>query len=250
MFGKILVAATAALASCGVAQAADIARPVYQAPPVVVAYNWSGFYIGGNLGYGWGNQNGSALGLEASEGIDGWFAGGQIGWNWQAPGSPWVWGFEVDSQFGNIGIDRLFATRGNNAIGVWSSLDYFGTARLRLGYAWDRVMFYGTGGLAWGTNEIGGSLLVNGTTFNNAGTSNSHVGWTLGAGFEWALIDNWTAKVEYLYLNLGNENYFPNTIAGLGFDADLDVHTVKVGLNYRFGHGKYPVATAPVVSKY
>jgi outer membrane immunogenic protein len=245
MFKKLLLAASVSLATCAVAQAADIARPVYKAPPVVVAYNWSGFYIGGNVGYGWGNVDGSAFGLSASADVDGWFGGGQIGWNWQAPGSPWVWGVEVDSQFADISNNLIFGQAGNNAIGVWSSLDYFGTARLRLGYAWDRVMFYGTGGLAWGTNEIGGSLLVNGVTFNNGGSSNTHIGWTVGAGFEWALMDNWTAKVEYLYLALGNENYFPNTLAGLGFDADLDVHTVKVGLNYRFGYGK-----TPVVAKY
>ena len=76
--------------------------------------------------------------------------------------------------------------------------------------------------------------------------SNTHVGWTVGGGVEWALIDNWTAKVEYLYVKLDNETYFANTCGnGLGFDADLDVHTVKVGLNYRFGYGK-----APVVAKY
>jgi outer membrane immunogenic protein len=240
-----VAAAGIALGAVQTASAADIARPVYKAAPVIAAYNWSGFYIGGNVGYGWGDLNGSAFGLEGSGDIDGWFAGGQIGWNWQAPGSPWVWGVEVDSQWAGIGNDLIASTlNGPAAFSVWSSLDYFGTARLRLGYAWDRVMFYGTGGLAWGNNEIGGSLRLGGATA--AGTfSNSHVGWTVGAGFEWALVDNWTAKVEYLFIDLDNENYFSNAFNGLGFDANLDVHTVKVGLNYRFGYSK-----APVVAKY
>lgn len=238
MLRKLLFVAAAAVASSVTAHAADIARPVYKAAPVVAAYNWSGFYIGANVGYGWGDLSATAFGLEASASTDGWFGGGQIGWNWQAPGSPWVWGVEVDSQFSDIGNNLIEATNGGNAISVWTSLDYFGTARLRLGYAWDRVMFYGTGGLAWGTNEIGGSVRTGGTVFSSE-TSNTHIGWTAGAGIEWALVDNWTAKVEYLYIDLGDENYFSNTVNGL--DANLDVHTVKVGLNYRFGYGKNPV---------
>jgi outer membrane immunogenic protein len=252
MFRKILVAATAALASCGVAQAADMARPVYQAPaPVVMAYNWSGFYVGGNIGYGWGDLNATAWGTEASASLDGWFFGGQMGWNWQAAGTPWVWGFEVDSQWSNIGKDVTLTgpAIGNAVATAFTDLDYFGTARLRLGYAWDRAMTYVTGGIAWGSNSIGVNAAVNNLT-GSVDSSNSHVGWTIGAGIEWALADNWSAKVEYLYIDLGNENYFPNTFNGQGFDANLDIHTVKVGLNYRFGYSKYPVATAPVVSKY
>lgn len=240
MLRKFVFAAAFAVASGATANAADIAKPVYKAAPVIAAYNWSGFYIGGNVGYGWGDLNATGFGLDASSGTDGWFGGGQIGWNWQAPGSQWVWGVEVDSQFAAIDNNLIAATNGGNGVSVWTSLDYFGTARMRLGYAWDRVMFYGTGGLAWGTNEIGGSVRIGGTTFS-AETSNTHIGWTAGAGFEWAVADNWTAKVEYLYVDLGDENYFPNALGGGGFDANLDVHTVKLGLNYRFGYGKNPV---------
>ena len=164
---------------------------------------------------------------------------GQIGWNWQAPGSPWVWGVEVDSQWADI--SESFNWLGGGAVGnLETKMNYFGTARGRIGYAWDRVMVYGTGGLAWGKNEVSGSLIGGG--FNLAGSSsNTHVGWTVGGGFEWALLDNWSAKVEYLYLDLGNEDYFSGTAAG-GFDADVTAHTVKVGLNYRFGYSKAPVA--------
>lgn len=239
----------AAVAAAGIAlsavsaQAADIPRPVYKAAPVVMAYNWTGFYIGANVGYGSGDLNATAFGFGVSEGIDGWFGGGQIGWNYQAVGSPWVWGVEVDSQWANIGKD-ITVVSGNTVATASTDLDYFGTARLRLGYAWDRVMLYGTGGLAWGSNSIGFGVAVPGLAAA-VDSSNTHVGWTVGGGLEWALLDNWTAKVEYLYVKLDNENYFSNAAGGLGFDADLDIHTVKFGINYRFGYSK-----APVVAKY
>jgi outer membrane immunogenic protein len=97
------VAAAGLALSAFSAQAADIPRPVYKAAPVVMAYNWSGFYIGGNVGYGWGKGDFDNLGTAASTwNQDGVFAGGQIGWNWQGAGSPWVWGVEVDSQWANM----------------------------------------------------------------------------------------------------------------------------------------------------
>ncbi|MFZ5691219.1 MAG: outer membrane protein [Pseudomonadota bacterium] len=239
-----VAAAGLALGAVQSASAADIARPVYKAAPVVTAYNWSGFYIGGNVGYGWGETDTNNLfGFgPATAKQDGFFGGGQIGWNWQAPGSNWVWGVEVDSQWANMKDSATVAGGGIVANG-FSELNYFGTARLRLGYAWDRAMFYGTGGVAWGTNEIGASVAF-GPWPAGSSSSNTHVGWTVGAGVEWALLDNWSAKVEYLYLDLGNQDYFGGPAAG-GFDADVTAHTVKVGLNYRFGYSK-----SPVVAKY
>ena len=101
-----------------------------------------------------------------------------------------------------------------------------------------------TGGLAWGTNEVGASITAPGL-LRSGTASDTHVGWTVGAGVEWALLDNWTAKVEYLYLDLGNATYLGGSSAPGGFDVDLTAHTVKVGLNYRFGYSK-----APVVARY
>jgi outer membrane immunogenic protein len=237
----VVAAAGLALGAVQSASAADIARPVYKAAPVIVAYNWTGFYAGIHGGYGWGDVNSNLLGFGSSN-QDGWFGGLQLGYNWQAPGSPWVFGLEIDSAWGDIKRD---ATAGGPGIvaNAFSKIDYFGTARGRIGYAFDRAMFYTTGGLAWANNEIGGSVAVPGF-FAGASSSNTHVGWTLGAGLEWALANNWTAKIEYLYLDLGSENYFGGPGAG-GFDADLQVHTLKLGLNYRFDWGK-----APVMAKY
>lgn len=237
----LLTAAGLGLGLAQTASAADMAaRPVYKAPIVVPAYNWSGFYIGGNVGYGWGDVNLTAFGMGGSASVDGWFAGGQIGYNWQGAGSPWVFGIEVDSQWANVTKDVTVAGPGVVA-NAFSTLDYFGTLRGRVGYAFDRAMIYGTGGLAWGSNEIGVGVAV-GPFLAGVSQSNTHVGWTIGGGVEWALLDNWTAKVEYLYVDLGNKNYLSGIAGpGLGFDGNLDVHTVKVGLNYRFGYGKGPV---------
>ena len=235
----LVAAAGLGLGLVQTASAADIARPVYKAQPapMLVGYNWSGFYVGIHGGYGWGDINSGTLG--GSSDIDGWFGGGQIGWNWQGAGSPWVFGVEVDSAFANIENDTTI-TSGGVVANAFSELDYFGTARLRLGYAFDRAMIYATGGLAWGHNEIGVS--VAGPSFAAGATSsNTHVGYAVGGGVEWALAPNWSAKIEYLYLDLGSEQYFGGVGNG-GFDADLQAHTVKVGLNYRFDWGKGPIA--------
>jgi outer membrane immunogenic protein len=232
----VLAAAGLALGVVQTASAADIARPVYKAPPpVMVGYNWTGFYAGIHGGYGWGDIGGTT-------GQDGWFGGGQIGWNWQGAGSPWVFGVEVDSAWANLKDD---VTAAGTVFGVpvvanaFSELNYFGTARMRLGYAFDRAMIYATGGLAWGRNEIGWSAVTPAVVVGQT-ISNTHVGYAVGGGMEWALMDNWTAKVEYLYLDLGSKTYDFGPAIGI-FDADVSAHTVKVGLNYRFGYGKGPV---------
>ena len=243
MFKKLAITAAAAFVSCTIAQAADMPKPVYRAPPpvVVAAYNWSGFYIGGNVGYGTGDVSANGWGEGLSKSFNGWFAGGQLGWNWQAVGSPWVWGFEADWQGADFESDFTLANGFVNGSG-FSRLNWFATARGRVGYAWDRVMFYTTGGFAWAENEIGISGLVETKSF-------THTGWTIGAGLEWALVNNWTVKLEYLFLDFGSKEYFPNTINGLnindlGFNADADIHTIKLGLNYRFGYGKDPYVAA------
>ena len=231
-----IVAAGLVLGTAQVASAADMGRPVYKAAPapVMMGYNWSGFYAGVHGGYAWGEQDNvlTALGVGGNLKQDGWFGGGQIGWNYQGAGSPWVFGVEVDSAWANIESSINFG----GGVTATSEMDYFGTARLRFGYAADRVLWYATGGLAWGHNDM--TLAVAG--LGSATSGNTHIGYAVGGGVEWALVDNWTAKVEYLYLDLGSENYFGGPAAG-GFDSDLTAHTVKVGLNYRFGYGKGPV---------
>jgi outer membrane immunogenic protein len=225
-FVNALLSATALVAATQFAAAADLRPRTYApAPAMVSAFNWTGFYAGVHGGFGSGNvDDGGSLD------VDGWFGGGQIGYNWQAPGSPWVLGLEVDSAFAGIDGSES-ATAGGLTATVSSEINYFGTARVRAGYAINNVLVYGTGGLAWANNEVKLTLAGGGASASIS-DEQMHVGYAVGGGLEWAFAPQWSAKVEYLYLGLGSQTYFGN-IAG-GFDADLNAHTVKVGLNYRF----------------
>jgi outer membrane immunogenic protein len=208
--------ALAALAIAAPASAADVPMrgPVYKAAPVSL-FNWTGFYIGGNAGYGWGDSDNLAP--------SGWSGGGQVGYNWQyAPN--WVFGLEADLSGSNLSD--------SNAAGaplVNSKVNYFGTARARLGYTVDRVMVYGTGGLAWAHNRVNDGLVQDDQT---------QVGWTAGAGVEYAFSPNWSTKLEWLYADYGNKTYALTTPTRV----DLTDNSVKLGLNYRFG--------GPVYSRY
>lgn len=184
------------------APAAPVKAPLVSAP----VFSWTGFYIGGNVGYAWGS------GTDAIDGVDpkGWLAGGQIGYNYQFQNNVLV-GLEADIQGGDVN---------GGTFGFDSKLDYLGTVRARLGYAFDRVLPYVTGGLAYGRNTI--------TDFG-IDSSNTHVGWTAGAGIEYALTNNWTARAEYLYTDLGSKTY-----DNIGTDAGFTSSTARLGINYKF----------------
>jgi outer membrane immunogenic protein len=210
MIRKLLLSAVGALALLGTANAADmpVKRPVYKAVPAPV-FNWTGFYIGGHIGYGWGSADIDGFPADPA----GIFGGAQIGYNWQAPGSRWVFGIEADISASDINDTIVGPTT--------TTLDYFGTVRARLGYAQDRALFYITGGFAYGSNSV---TAVVGTA------DEFHTGWAAGAGLEWAFSQRWSAKVEYLYVDLGREFYN----IGAGGIVSLDFHTVKFGVNYRW----------------
>lgn len=159
--------------------------------------SWNGFYVGANTGYGWGTS-----GPYSPSGI-------QAGYNWQFPGSGFVAGLEGGLDFTNIS-DGAY------------SVNYLGLIRARLGFAFDRFMLFGTLGYAFGQGQ-----------YEVAGLSNdqTHGGWTIGAGGEFALDRNWSARAEYLYVDLGSSTY--NSLAGpasLGFDGNI----IRGGVNYRF----------------
>jgi len=141
--------------------------------------------------------------------------------------------------------DGRFVTPKGSAWDIKTSLDVFGTVRARLGYAFDRVMIYGTGGLAWGI--VDAQQATNFLSPPDVGGRTSgdvnHIGWTAGAGIEWAVAPNWTIKGDYLYVDLGEENYALDGTTKPGgtvpytetFATDLSFHTVRVGVNYKFG---------------
>ncbi|MBX6425867.1 MAG: porin family protein [Variibacter sp.] len=212
----------------GSAGAADLAvkaptPPAYVAP----AFSWTGFYLGAHAGYGWGTGRGTVLGFDiGSAAINGGFGGGQIGYNWQTGG--FVLGIEADISGGDIGREDDFLLLGGVGT-IRSRIDVFGTVRGRIGVAWDRLLLYATGGFAWARDKI---------DFTFAGVrisdDQTHAGWTIGAGLEYAFAPNWSAKLEYLYADFERRNYFASLIAG-GIDLDARVHTVKFGINYHFG---------------
>ena len=167
-------------------------------------FNWTGFYVGVHGGYGWGSAAGSNP--------DGFVGGAQVGYNYQAAPNG-VLGLEADISATSID--------GKNGA-VQFSPDYLGTIRARAGYSFDRAMVYVTGGAAYGR----GDLTV-------AGLSNTqfHWGWTLGGGVEAMVTPNVSARLEYLYVDLGKQNY--QSIVGplgVGYTTSL----VRGGLNYRF----------------
>ncbi|WP_051357073.1 outer membrane protein [Azorhizobium doebereinerae] len=222
-----------ALLGCGAASAADLATkyPVKAVVPVVPVFSWTGFYIGANVGYGWGNNNydfRTAAGVPYNYNIgggDGWLGGGQIGYNYQFANNV-VLGVEADIDWTGVG-DTNTITVGplaNRTNTQGATLDYFGTIRARVGYAFDRWLPYITGGAAWGRTSFG--------TYYGADTASTNWGWTVGAGLEYAITNNFTAKIEYLYVDLGGNNYiFPNLST---LDTSFDMSVLKVGVNYKF----------------
>ncbi|MCK9914535.1 porin family protein [Microbacteriaceae bacterium K1510] len=198
------LAAILLASAAGVATAADLSRggnPYYAPAPMV--YNWAGFYVGGNLGYQWGKVTNSSINPSGVAG------GAQAGYNWQ--NGQLVFGAETDIQIS--GADDTFAP-------YKFSNPWFGTLRGRIGYSFNNIMPYVTGGLAYGgVKAESGSLSEDKT----------QLGWTLGLGAEVGLTPNWSAKVEYLYMDLGQRHY-----SVTGTDNAFQSNVLRIGVNYHF----------------
>jgi outer membrane immunogenic protein len=223
-FTLALAAATVALGVTA-ASAADLGqRPVYKAQPAPVAiYNWSGFYIGGHAGYAWGREEitDNITGVTNATDPSGFLAGAQVGYNWQV--GQWVFGIEGDWSWTNA--DGSAAIPG--AI-VTSEHNWYSTLTGRVGYAVDNTLWYVKGGAAWAETDF---------SIAGIGVSETRNGWTIGGGLEYGLTPNWSAKLEYNYLDFGKDSI----AAPIGIQADTQVHLFKAGLNYRFDWGKGPV---------
>ena len=203
--------------------AADMpARPAYKAASVVApAFNWTGFYLGLNGGFAFG----------AGDGDGGGIFGGTIGYNYQAPGSWIVFGIEGDAGWTNYG-NSITATSGALTVTASAEAQAVATLRGRIGAAFDRSLVYVTGGGAWLRNEVSVSATAGGFTVG-ASDSQNHFGYAVGAGIEHAFAPNWSAKLEYIYLGLGSETYFSSIGGGIA-SGELNAHTIKAGINYRF----------------
>lgn len=234
--------------------AADLAPvPVEPAAPVYLPFSWTGFYAGLNGGYGLGNDDEATLGRTPRDtigsfgGLDtnGFFGGAQIGAAYQL--DSFVFGIESDIQKAwmddSVGPKFVSALSPEGIDAVASSLDvdWFGTVRGRAGVALDRTLLYGTGGVAFGSIDYNANLLFDGGDTAHLTTDSTEVGWVAGAGVEHAFTDNWTVKVEYEYIDLGEVTAKGPIVDG-GGDAvgtarssrDVNFHTVRAGVNYKF----------------
>ena len=227
MFSAIVsaVAGAGALATAtmvGPAHAADLPRQmVTKAPAYPTPYeNWTGFYVGLNGGGGWGSSSWSTSASRDFD-VSGGLVGGTIGYNWQH--GTWMFGLEGDLDWANIsGTGTSFLC----PAGCSSENTWLGTARGRLGYAFDRWMPYITAGAAFGD--------VKATHPGFAVATNTQLGWTIGGGVEYAVVRNWTAKVEYLHYDLGSFNC---GVSCNGFASDnvkFNADAVRGGINFRF----------------
>ncbi|ODT12619.1 MAG: hypothetical protein ABS35_39730 [Kaistia sp. SCN 65-12] len=216
-FLRVSVLASASLLALGAAaQAADLTyepapAPVVEAAP---AFNWTGFYLGvhagaaivdGDLNY----FDGSSF----SDTSTGFIGGVQAGYNWQFDSL--VIGAQTDFAYTS-------AKFSDDVTDYEAKLEWLGTTTARVGYAVDNFLLYGKGGVAYGQAKIEDTL-------NNVDDSKWHVGWTVGAGAEYAFTQNITGLIEYNYVDLGSEDFIDGDLS-----ADLTTHVIKAGLNYKF----------------
>jgi outer membrane immunogenic protein len=219
---RLCLALIGLVALASSAAAADLSRPApvpyYPKAPVYVPYSWTGFYVGLNGGGAFGNSNWDSTG---NRNISGGLVGGTIGYNYQ-------WGRAVFGVEGDIDWADINGSTNNSCpLGCKTSDTWLSTVRGRIGYAADRFMPFVTGGAAFGD--------IRASTPGFAAASSTNAGWTLGGGLEGAITQNWTAKVEYLYVDLGKFNCGLNCGAGLVND-NVSFHTnlLRAGVNYKF----------------
>jgi len=273
----VVSVASATIALTQMASAADLPRKAPAAPARAPVYGWSGFYVGGNVGGGWGksdvdftpNDTGASSLFfpggppSVSMKSSGALGGLQVGYNWQFNPN-WLVGLEGDFDFSGVKGAGTAAGLGFGQFPFTLSADekvkWFGTVRGRLGYApVHNLLIYGTGGFAYGrvaqtvsfiNNSNAGLFFgadpgfgcIPGTCFVGSSTRIA-TGWSAGGGIEYGFANNWSLKVEYLFVNLGSDSFTATATApgnpGQGLstfatDFDVSFHVARAGFNYRF----------------
>jgi outer membrane immunogenic protein len=215
----ILLAAAMATTSFAADLSSPLPRPTYKGPVYVAGYNWTGFYVGLNGGYGFGKTSWSGGGLSTGDfNVNGALAGGTIGYNLQT--GSWVWGLEADGDYSWIKGSTTSAV----CPGCETRNQWLGTGRARIGYAWDHFLPYITGGAAFGDIKMSGG---------GNSDDKTKLGWTAGAGIEYGFMRSWSAKLEYLYVDLGKASC-STSVCIAGTDVKFNTNIVRIGLNYRF----------------
>lgn len=245
VFVASCVLSVAALATdSGSARAADLRdwrtdRSFKDEPVIVPRYrfSWTGFYLGGNVGYGWGTSestgdagafNGLTSGFDVNP--SGWIGGLQAGYNWQTGNL--LFGLEGD--LGILGLDDR-----ESSGGAFVEAEYggYGALTARVGFTDDRWLFYLKGGAALANIENRAGAIGDPTDLTVA--DETRWGWTIGGGAEFAFHPNWSMKIEYLYMDFGSDTS-TNTDGNI-YRHENDLHTIKVGLNYRFQPTEEPL---------
>jgi outer membrane immunogenic protein len=207
------------------AKAADLPPrylPPPRAPVFVPFFTWTGFYLGINAGYAFGDTRwtNTLTGLSTGDfNTDGFIVGGTAGYNWQLGSA--IFGIEGDFDWSNV----KGATNLNCAPNCETRTTWFATARGRIGYAFDRFLPYFTGGAAFADVKLQGTGIT--------AHSDTQIGWTVGVGLEYAFLPNWTTKIEYLYADLGTVNC-PAASCLVPIETTLKLNIVRAGLNYKF----------------
>jgi outer membrane immunogenic protein len=234
-----LLLASVAIAAITTAQSAAAADmvPVYKAQPAAAALpaNWTGFYAGAHLGYGWGEKGIVdpfifKNPIDAHGDVDGILGGLQLGYNHQI--NQFVLGIEGDFSWADVSGSFTCSAAGTVCT---IKADWFATLTGRAGWTVDRALLYVKGGAAWAHDKI--------TTTTPLSGSHTMSGWIIGGGVEYAFNRNWSGKIEYNYMDFGTETV---TLCTPCNPADLSqhIHAIKFGVNYRFDWGR------PVAAKY
>jgi len=231
-FRLALAAGAILLGAVTAASAADLPGPPPMPPPqapaiyipVAPVFSWTGFYLGANAGYAWSSGSGTfnpgAKSFTASG--NAFEGGGQLGYNYQVGGSGFVIGAEGDFQ-GDFGSGGTVTATGPGGGSATAKVPWFGTVRGRVGYAFDRLMIYGTGGAVFGDGTLSGPGFSGSSTYWT---------WTAGAGAEWAFAGPWSAKLEYLYA--GSPSSIPLPTSATSVSGSANTNLIRAGLNYHF----------------
>lgn len=230
---KLLLASALTALTFTAAHAADaiIYEPVPQAP-VAMSFDWTGAYIGGQIGYGWGSVDYAYFGdpdsaYSYSHDPDGFIGGIYAGYNHQFSNNV-ILGADADIVWSNL-KDSSFAP-GDDDYSATTKIDWMGSARLRLGYAFDRFMPYIAGGIAFGDLQFDEYRQPSGTLYGSA--DKNITGWTIGAGAEYAMTDQWLLRGEYRYTDFGKVTF--TTDADDDYSGKLKINDFRIGVAYKF----------------
>lgn len=224
----LLLSMTASALLAGTAHAADVMSEspyVPEAVPYDGVYDWSGVYLGVQGGYGFGSatiDDNGQTGLDADVDADGWFAGGIVGYQHQ-------WNsvvFGIEGEFNWSDLNDSSEIQPGNFVGT--DVDWFASINGKLGYAMDRILIYGTAGVAFA--DIGTNQDLAPFAFSQ---SENYTGWTVGAGIDYAATENIIVGLQYRYYDFGSADFTPPA-PFTARDQDLDVHTISAHLTYKF----------------